>query len=82
MIDHKELWNMIVNSRRVWPNGHFLHDLDCYVFSGMAILVGIAFLVYTDWDLRRMARKLEVEIKRGDFLITVEEYNRLKKGNP
>jgi hypothetical protein len=56
-IDHKEVWNTVINSSKIWPPEHPFHHLDMLLYLGLAILVGLTMILFHEWKLRREARR-------------------------
>lgn len=48
-MSHKDVWNMIVNSREYFPREHLLHDLDVMVLCTFMFLCLIGWIGFLEW---------------------------------
>jgi hypothetical protein len=67
-MSHKEVWNMIINSRFEWPDGHLLHNLDVIVLSVFlfACVIAFAAIVQMEWKFTRWEKKQITEYQRWE----------------
>jgi hypothetical protein len=63
-MSHKEIWNMIIHSRDVWPMEHLFHNLDIMLYAVLASLIGLAIIGYHEWKFCRGCRENRFEYRQ------------------
>lgn len=56
-MSHKEVWNMVLESRLIFPVEHPLHNLDIMVLGTFLIICTLMWVAALEWKFVRWEKK-------------------------